>query len=133
MMRKQKRLRTWAAMAALSALLFRTIVAGPVVGAMASTSQLDAFGNIICSSHGNEPAPVQPDQPVDHSRSHDCCLAGCPMGGESGSLSPAPTVLPARLAAFGRLSPHQETHIRQRFAYAPHNARAPPLKARKTT
>jgi hypothetical protein len=120
--------RDWAALAAAFALLFHTMVAGFVDGALASPQLLDIFGNVICAAHAGEQAPDGPGQP-DHRGPHlpDCCLAGCSLtGGHAVAPAPPPS-LPARLAEDAHLAPPARRVVVERPERSPLNPRAPPL------
>jgi hypothetical protein len=119
--------REWAALAAAFALLLHTMVAGLVDGAMASPQLLDIFGNVICTSHGAEKAPVSPGEPGNHSHLPECCLVGCSVVGGHAMSGPIAPVLPA--PAFERLKLAQSVYhaALQRSERSPLNPRAPPF------
>lgn len=82
---KCRRLRqgTWIAFVAAYMLVLQSVLTAFTAGAMAAPLPLDAFGGIICASHGTTNLPG--DGSSDHRKLPDCCITGCNM------LSGAPT------------------------------------------
>ena len=106
-----------------------SMVAGVVGGALASPFQLDAFGNVICSSHTGEGAPANPGQPANRSHLPDCCLAGCPAVGSHASLS-APIAFPFVIVLVRPLVlALRHSGIGRGVERSPLNPRAPPSLA----
>lgn len=115
------------ALVALFALAIHTLaVAG---GAIASDGAAHV-GGIICTAHGPQSTPAEPQRPAPHERLPGCCLAGCPVAGGHGALSSSPSVVAAPAKFIGRLSPTPDAGNITRFLRSPNIARAPPLEFR---
>lgn len=129
MTRLRRPFRRLAALAAVYALLLHTMVAGLAGGALASPYQLDAFGNVICSSHIGEGAPTDPGQPANHSHLPDCCLAGCPAVGGHAAIA-VPIAFPLVVVLVRPLVLElQHSGIGRGVERSPLNPRAPPSLA----
>lgn len=80
---RRRRHGTWVAFVVAYMLVLQSVLTAFTTGAMASPLPLDAFGGIICASHGATDLPG--DGSSDHHKPPDCCITGCSM------LSGAPT------------------------------------------
>lgn len=58
-------------------LVLQSLLTGFAVGAMAAPRALDAFGGIICTSHGD--TKPSGDGSSNRHDPPDCCMAGCAM------------------------------------------------------
>ena len=128
MTRPTKRIRTWTALLAVYALVLHTVLAGLAGGAMASSGQVDALGNVICSSAGLIEAPAVPGNQPSHSHLPECCLAGCPAVGGHVTIS-APVVFPFLRSTTPLLLVFDQHGIGAGVERSPRNPRAPPLAA----
>jgi hypothetical protein len=124
--RHRKQPREWIAMLATFVLLVHAAVAGIADGAMASPQLLDAFGNVICTSHGAEQGPATPNQP-SHSHLPECCLASCTVVGGHAVPPAAPSAVPPTLAGQVKIAVPEEIATATAFELSPFNPRAPPL------
>lgn len=119
--------RSWIAFVAGCALVFQVLFGAVLIDARASSVQLDAFGNVICTSHGAETEPDGGD-PSKQSHLPDCCNAGCCM---SAHAVPVQAYTAGLFVPFAK---HKDTILRaesERPAPSrkgtPSNPRAPPL------
>jgi hypothetical protein len=128
MTRLTKRIRTWATLVAVYALVLHTVLAGLAGGALASPGQLDALGNVICSSAGLTQAPAVPGKQPSRSHLPECCLAGCPAVGGHVTIS-APVVFPFLRSTTPLLLVLDQHGIGAAVERSPRNPRAPPLAA----
>lgn len=120
-------MRSWVALAAAYALVLQALFGAFAIGASASPAQFDAFGNVICTSHGAEILPDGSD-PSKRSNLPDCCLVGCSMFasaalsvlGTAASLSVPP------IRVFVAIIPNRIEHPVADREGAPGNPRAPP-------
>ncbi|WP_347276900.1 DUF2946 family protein [Rhizobium sp. YJ-22] len=68
---------TWVAFVAAYMLVLQSLLTAFAVGAMAAPRPIDAFGGIICTSHGD--TKPSGDGSSDRHDPPDCCMAGCAM------------------------------------------------------
>ncbi|OJY07490.1 MAG: hypothetical protein BGP07_06335 [Rhizobiales bacterium 63-22] len=122
---------SWVALAAACALAMQMLFAAFMTGADAAPAQLDAFGNVICTSHGaghDAGTPASHDDAPGHAHLPPCCSFGCPMFAHA--VLPAP-VIAATSVPFMRpgdtLLPRAPAHIASVAETLPGNPRAPPL------
>jgi len=80
------------ALAAALSLVLHSLLAALAPAAGASSPQHDAFGRIICISHGVQ-APSGQDDPAGHDLLPDCCLAGCMLSVQALAASDDAAVL----------------------------------------
>jgi hypothetical protein len=125
----RKRTRSWAAIAAAFALLFHTLVAGVVDGAMASSRSVDPFGNLICTAHGAESFPDSSDKNGGRTSLPECCLVGCNIvGGKVATPPPAISMPLPEFVGSTIVTELAETLV-ESFERSPLNPRAPPSQA----
>ncbi|QPC95075.1 DUF2946 family protein [Mesorhizobium sp. INR15] len=115
------------AFAAAYLLLLQSVLATFAAGMAPNPSQLDAFGNVICTREGATQLPGG-NPPPSHLPS--CCVLGCSM------FSPAYAPPPDAGLALGTLSFETVafvfpavTHLDFARERSPSNPRAPPLAA----
>lgn len=127
MLARRRRWRIAATFAAAYLLVLQSLLGAFAFGNGPNASQLDAFGNVICTHEGATELPAG-----DNHQRHDqsCCLFGCSFSTAPVGVAPdAAALLPA--IVWERTAP-------QRLAFAglvlrsersPANPRAPPLQA----
>lgn len=119
---------SWVALFAAYALVLQALLGALAIGASASP-QFDAFGNVICTSHGAETLPGG-GAPSKRNHLPDCCLVGCSMF--SPIVMPAPDtasmLAPAVREADAIVQTRAEHPVSGREG-SPGNPRAPPLTA----
>lgn len=115
--------------AKLAALLFvvQMLLVPVSMGASASPMPRDQFGNVICTSLGDETREGTGDRD-QHAGQHDCCILGCSMAG--GALAPPPlvsTLLRQRLVRSVPFVLYED--VGAGAVETPRQARGPPLSA----
>lgn len=124
---RRKRWSITAAFVAACVLLLQSTLGAFAFGTAPDASQLDAFGNVICTHEGAVPLPGG-DPHQQHMPA--CCMLGCSMA--SVAYAPPPGVglvqvsLSFETVAFVLASVRHPDVTRER---SPANPRAPPLTA----
>jgi hypothetical protein len=114
---------TWVAMLATLVLVVQALLSG--MAASAAPATVDAFGNVICTSHSSDP--------VDHDESGhrpNCCIVGCTFAAAleppaSGALGIAVN----RRVEFASALPRTDEARPVGRRGTPGNPRAPPFAA----
>ena len=113
----------WVAVFAAYLLIVQSLFAAFAIGAMAAPEKVDAFGNVICTSHGAQTK----SEPSDPTKAASCCQWGCcsvltaialPRDVQGVVSVPAKVIIPT-------FTPYRST-ARSGQEGSPGNPRAPP-------
>lgn len=89
-----------AALAVAYLLVLQSVLGALAFGSGPAVSQLDAFGNVICTHEGAAGRPA--GDPQQHQ--HDCCLLGCNLTAFAHGAPPASEAF-IHVARYEQLSP----------------------------
>ncbi|MGV6876411.1 DUF2946 family protein [Pseudochelatococcus sp. B33] len=124
---KRRETRSWVAVVAAYALVIQSLLGAFAIGASAAPSRLDAFGTVICTSHGVEALPDGAD-PSKSGLMPDHCAVGCCAFAHAILSVPDYTAVPVAFVpqedAVLRPAPEARASGREGL---PGNPRAPPV------